>query len=67
LKLIAEFEVASWKYLKDGVAVVLKVEDVVIGLVLNLDVSKSLSGEKTLVDAVSLEPLDEYPLSEFKV
>lgn len=67
MKLIAEFEVASWKYLKDGVAVVLKVEDVVIGLVLNLDVSKSLSGEKTLVDAVSLEPLDEYPLSEFKV
>lgn len=67
LEFVGEFEVAGGEDLEDGVAVVLEVEDVVVGLVLGLDVGEALRGEEALVLAVSLEALDQDALPEFQV
>lgn len=58
LQFVIEFEVASWQYLEDGVAVVLEEEQIVVGFVLGLDVCEALSSEETFVEAVSFKTFD---------
>lgn len=44
LELVVEFKIAGWEDLEDGVAIVLEVEEIVVGLILGLDVSEALGG-----------------------
>lgn len=55
VEFIIELKVASGEYLEDGVAIVFKVEDVVVGLVLNFNVSEPLRSQKSNVNVVSLK------------
>lgn len=55
MEFIIELKVASGEYLEDGVAIVFKVKDVVVGLVLYFYVSEPLCSQKSNVNVVSLK------------
>ena len=60
---VVDLKVTCRDYLKNGVPVVLEVEDVFIGLILSLLVSISLGGEESLV-LLALVPLNQDSLPE---
>ena len=67
LQFVVEFEVAGGEDLEDGVAVVLEVEQVVVGFILSLDICEALCSEEALIQSICLEPLDQHSLSESQV
>jgi len=67
LEFVAEFEIACRQDLEEGVPIVFEVEDVVGGLVLDIDVREPLGGEVAGVDSLGLEAFDDDALAVLQV
>jgi hypothetical protein len=53
-QLVVDLKIGSWNDLEDGVAVILEIEQVLVGLVLGRGVCKALGSQETDVAALGL-------------